>query len=310
MAKKSQHEIGHMRPGKFAALPWVRLWFSLIALGLIAALLGLLWDGQASSDSLAQARQTGVISIGYAVEAPYAFLTPDMEVTGESPEIARLIAARLGIPRVEWRLVEFDTLIEGLESGRFDVIAAGMFITPERQQRVAFSRPTFQVGPGLLVHKGNPLALHSYSDLVQRTNARIAVLSGAAEETRLLELGCPEGRLIRVPNALAGRVAVRSGQADALALSAPTLQWMVMNPVAGLTEMASPFEEGKGGRMPQPALGGFAFRKDDRALLRVWNTELDRYLGSDDHLRLVRKFGFTTAELPPSVTAFRSVPKP
>lgn len=272
----------------------------LVLLALSVAIAGWLVRGRRDGGALAQARQAGVIRIGYAVEAPYAFLTPEGQVTGESPEIARVIAARLGIPRVEWRLVEFGDLIAGLEARRFDVIAAGMFITPQRQQRVAFSLPTFQVGPGLLVRKGNPLAIHSYADLLQRGDARVAVLTDSAEEARLLELGCPDERLVRVPDAATGREAVRAGHVAGLALSAPTVRRMAQTPLAGLTEMAEPFADLGAGAASPPAQGGFAFRHDEPELCRAWNAELARFLGSEEHRRLVRRFGFTEAELPPS----------
>ncbi|MCC6232435.1 MAG: ectoine/hydroxyectoine ABC transporter substrate-binding protein EhuB [Verrucomicrobiales bacterium] len=268
------------------------------------------WKGRLASDTLGRVREAGMIRIGYAVEAPYAYLTPEGKVTGESPEIAALMAGRLGIPRVEWRLTEFSELLGGLEAGEFDVIAAGMFITPERQQRVAFSRPVFRVSPGLLVRKGNPHGLHSYADLIRQTATRIAVLSGAAEEELLLGMGFPETRLIRVPDALSGRVAVRSGRADGLVLSAPTIRWMVMNPIAGLTEMAEPFEAATGGDARWPAFGGFVFRKSDRALREAWDVELARFVGTEEHLRLVRSFGFTAAEVPLAGDVLMIPPQP
>lgn len=259
---------------------------------------------------MSRARQTGVIRVGYAVEAPYAFLSPEGEVTGEGPAIARVIAARLGIARIEWRLAEFGGLIDDLEDGRFEVIAAGMFITPERQQRVAFSRPTFQAGPGLLVRQGNPHGLRSYAELLRQRDLRIAVLMGSVEEAHLRRIGCPEERLLRVPDALSGRTAVRTGRADVLALSAPTLRWMTLHPVSRLTEMAALDAEPGGGSAPPPALGGFVFRRKETALLRAWNDELARFLGTEEHRRIVAAFGFSPAELPPSGAPLRPVSAP
>ena len=248
--------------------------------------------------SLAQARKAGMIRVGYSVEAPYAFITPDGRVTGESPELARIIAARLGIPKIEWRLTEFHQLLEGLETGRFDVIAAGMFITPERQRLVSFSLPTFKISQGLLVYKGNPLGLHSYADIPKNPRAKIAVLSGSVEETAFIKLGCSEQQILRVPDAEAGRAAVRSRQADALALSAPTLRWMVAHPIAGLTEMAEPFVNTEFLVENSQTGGAFAFRKSDRALISAWNSELKKFIGSPEHISVVREFGFTSEELP------------
>lgn len=100
----------------------------LVAVGLVG-----LW---LRDDSLARVRSRGAIRIPYAVELSYAFLRPDGQVTGQDPEVARVIAAQLGINRVEWRPVEFGALINGLNAGHYDVVAAGIFVTQERQQRV------------------------------------------------------------------------------------------------------------------------------------------------------------------------------
>jgi polar amino acid transport system substrate-binding protein len=53
-----------------------------------------------ADDTLTCVRRTGTLRIGYAVEAPYAFLGTNGEVTGESPEVARRIASRLGATRI------------------------------------------------------------------------------------------------------------------------------------------------------------------------------------------------------------------
>ena len=98
--------------------------------------------------SFERLHRAGSIRIGYAVEPPYAFLKPGGGVTGESPEVAKKIVARLGIARIEWRQSEFDLLVDELESDRIDVIASGMFITSERAARVRFSEPTFHVLQG------------------------------------------------------------------------------------------------------------------------------------------------------------------
>jgi len=131
--------------------------------------------------------------IGYAEEPPYAFALDNGTVTGESPEVAKVIAARLGVADIEWRVVEFGNLIGELEAGRIDLIAAGMFITPERAGRVAFSEPTFRVQPGLLVAAGNPLGLHAYADIVANPAVRIAVLEGQKPRRRILTVAATKG---------------------------------------------------------------------------------------------------------------------
>lgn len=264
---------------------------------IVAAATTAVWATLFRDHSLSRLHDSGVIRIGYAIEAPYAFLTPEGKVTGESPEIAAYVVSRLGIPKIHWRLVEFRSLIEELEAGRIDVIAAGMYITPERASRVSFSEPTFQVQQGLLVPKGNPRHFRSYRQLVQAADIKVAVLSGSFEEKILRQSGIPAHQLVGVPDALTGRVAVESGAADCLALSSPTVRWMSLTSQTGQTEMAHPFDDSPTGPRKQ---GAFAFRKQDGRLLAAWNRVLKSYLGSREHTDLIARFGFSSAELPVS----------
>lgn len=251
--------------------------------------------------SLERVVEAGAIRVGYAVEAPYAFLTPEGEVTGQSPELVRLIAARLGISRVEWRLTDFGALIGELLEGRFDLIAAGMFITPERARRVRFSEPVFHVRQGLLVAPGNPLGLYSYQAAVDK-GARVAVLSGAVEDALLKRLGLAPPLLIAVPDAQTGRSAVENGLADALALSSPSIHWMsIVDPLVNC-RMAWPFEQ------PDPALAGpmgygaFAFRPGEEALARAFDQSIRAVLPGPGYRDMAARFGFTDLESPGNTT--------
>ena len=85
--------------------------------------------------TLERVKRTGEIRIGYANEAPFAYTLPDGRATGESPEIGRVVFDKMGVKKVSPVLTEWGGLIPGLLAGRFDVIAAGMYITPERMQR-------------------------------------------------------------------------------------------------------------------------------------------------------------------------------
>jgi polar amino acid transport system substrate-binding protein len=268
-------------------------WMLSLAAALLAALAIALAVKSPSPPPLPLAR----VRIGYAVEAPYAFLAVDGEVTGESPEIARWIATKLGIGRIEWIQTNFASLLADLELNRFDVVAAGMFITAERAAQVTFSRPSFHALQALLVRSGNPHRLHSYADAVARLDVKIAVVASAVEETLLSNLGLPRSRLITVPDAQTGLAAVMSGLADGLALSSPTIRWMSrLNPY-GETEMATPFRQVETAEAARLGYGAFAFRPRDRALADAWNTAMAGFIGTAEHRELVAHFGFTREEV-------------
>src|SRR3546814_9279233 len=73
-----------------------------------AGVAGLAMTGGALAQStLDEAREAGFIRIGFANEAPYGYATPDGKLTGEAPEVAKAVLAKMGIPEVDGVLTEF-----------------------------------------------------------------------------------------------------------------------------------------------------------------------------------------------------------
>lgn len=286
-------DVVRPRPVRFLRIG--RLSIVAAALGIILIGGWLLVRAQSNNGTLARAQREGVIRIGYAVEPPYAFLDATGKVTGEFPEVARVITARLGIQRIEWHLTDFDALIHGLEDRDYDVVAAGMFITPGRKERAAFSLPICKAPPALLVQKGNPKQLHSYADMVKSQPVRIAVLSGSVEEKFLLRQGIPTTRLIHVPDAFVGRQLVNAGEVDALALSEPTVRWVTDHDHLANVEMAIPFVAPAVQSGFKPGYAAFVFRKDDQTLVKAWNAELEKFFGTVDDHRIASQFDFSSS---------------
>lgn len=254
-----------------------------------------------AGDTLTRVRQQGVIRVGYAPEAPYAFRDAGGRVTGQAPEVARRVLADMGIPQVEWVQVEFGSLIAELNAGRFDVIASGMFITPERGRLIAFSEPALAVGQGLLVAKGNPKGLHSYEDVARTPGARLSVLDGAVEHDYARRRGISAGQLLVAPDVATALAAVKTGRVDALALTLPTVRWIAAQQDAGGEEVAVPFTEPTLDGKPVRGYVGYGFRKADAALVAAFNRSLAAFIGSADYLTVNAPFGFTADELPRAV---------
>lgn len=240
---------------------------------------------------------------GYALEAPYAFRDAQGRLRGEAVDTLRAALQRIGLPEPVWVHVEFPRLLHELRGGRIDVIAAGLFITPERATQVEFTRPTTSVRPGLLVRAGNPLGLHALGDLRRTVGARLAVLEGSVEATQAREAGVPETQLLRVADPASALAALRSGQAVAFALSTPSLRWILRESPAGLA-LALPFEVPRRGGQPDVGYPAYAFRPGDPVRGRV-DLALSGYLGSADHLRNVADYGFSPDDV---ATAYGMAP--
>jgi len=75
-------------------------------------------------------------------------------VTGFDIDVIRALAQRAGYEDIEVKDMAFDSLITALQQGQIDVIAAGMTITPERLQEVAFTDAYWEADQSLLVRQG------------------------------------------------------------------------------------------------------------------------------------------------------------
>lgn len=236
-----------------------------------------------------------VLRIGYAVEAPYAFLDADLDlkVTGESPETARLVAQRLGVQRIEWIQVPFANLIPELRAGRFDVVAAGLFITPERLTQVRFSRPTLQVTSALLTRLEDPEPPLDRVPWLLQPERRLAVIDGSVEMSRLRALGVPDARLVRASSAAMAAKLLREGEVAAFSLSLPTARHFAAQD-AGRALRVSDLG-GTAGSVPSCCLVdavAFAFHPDQEALQRAWDKALGEVMASGQYAALLARFGF------------------
>ena len=71
---------------------------------------------------------------------PFTYHDENDELVGYDVEVAKLVAEQLGVTAtfVEG---EFDGLLAGVDGGRYDLVANGVNVTPERAEAYSFSDP-------------------------------------------------------------------------------------------------------------------------------------------------------------------------
>ncbi|MFF4710258.1 ectoine/hydroxyectoine ABC transporter substrate-binding protein EhuB [Streptomyces eurythermus] len=250
-------------------------------------------SGKDGGDLLERLRAQGVVRLGIAGEVPFGYIDRDGRLTGEAPELARAIFGRLGVERVQPVPTEFGSLIPGLNAQQFDVVAAGMYVTPDRCEQVIFADPDYQMPDAFIVPKGNPLGLRTYADALRR-HAKIATGTGYAQIQHAVEAGFKENDLVIVPDQVAGLNAVESGRVDLFAATAVTARMVARR--SAKAESTKPFVALVDGR-PKADGGAFAFRPTETRLRDAFNTELHKLRRSGELYRIVRPFGFTKAEM-------------
>ncbi len=85
-----------------------------------------------------------------AVTEPFSFVDGNQQIVGIDIELAKLIAQKLN-KKLEIVNMEFGEMIPALEEGKVDMIAACITISPERQEKVLFSKPYYKGGIAALV---------------------------------------------------------------------------------------------------------------------------------------------------------------
>ncbi len=244
-------------------------------------------------DLLSQLQDAGRIVVGFAGEAPYSF-DEGGEVTGATVALHREIFGELGIDTVEGQLTDWGSLIPGLNARQFDAVSAGMSILPERCAEAAFSEPEFQYTTALMVPEGNPEGLVDMNSFLD-SGLTVATMSGAVESDYVAAL---ELDSIEVGGPQDGVDALKSGNADAFALTAISLNYLAENTVDGVDVTESFVQEIDG--EAQVGAGGTVFRQEDTSLLDAYNEKLAEIISDPErYMSIVGEFGFTEDELPP-----------
>jgi polar amino acid transport system substrate-binding protein len=243
--------------------------------------------------TLEDLQEAGEVVVGFAGEAPYSF-EQDGELTGATVALHEAIWEELGVDVVTGVEAQFGQLIQGLNAGRFDVVAAGMSILPERCEQAIFSEPEFMYTTALMVPEGNPDGLTDM-DSIADAGVNMAAMTGAIEETYATDLGL---NAMTVGTPQDGMDAVVNGRADVFALTGISLNWMADNNPDAPIEVTESFVATIDG-VDQVGAGGTVFRNADTELRDAYNEVLEEIVNDEDrYLEIVGNFGFTAEERP------------
>lgn len=121
-------------------------------------------------DLLSRIRARGTIDIATEGDwSPWTYHDGSDTLTGLDVELGQLIAEGLGVT-AEFQETDWDSILAGVDSGRFDIACNGVDYTEERAEKYNFSTPYIYTREALVVRKDNE-DIHSIVDLKGRTTA-------------------------------------------------------------------------------------------------------------------------------------------
>lgn len=145
--------------------------------------LGMTALAEESKDQLARIQEKGEIVIATeGTWAPWTYTDENGNLVGFDVEIATAIAEKLGV-KATFVTVEWDGILAGIDSGRYDIAANGIDVTEQRSEKYNFSTP-YAFNRTALVVRGDNEDIKSFEDLKGKktTNSIASTYMILAEE--------------------------------------------------------------------------------------------------------------------------------
>ena len=157
----------------------------LAALMLAACFAGCGAAGEAeNTNKLEAVKAAGKLTMATSPDfPPFESLDPDGNVFGIEVEIMELICKELGV-ELEIKQMSFDSVLPGIQAGKYDVGVSGISVTPAREKNVLFTSPYCLAAQAIVVLEGSEIT--GKADLEGK---KISLQSGTTAETFCMENG-------------------------------------------------------------------------------------------------------------------------
>ncbi len=225
-----------------------------------------------AGDALARIRRDGILRVGYGGFPPYTFIDAQetdssKRVKGFAADLVNEIAER-STPKlkVEWHLMNWETLRADMVSHKFDFIADPVYQTVPRAMEFSYCEPYSYFGIALAVVRRDDNRFKTFADL-DRTDITIAISEGwVSTDYARSHLSKPKLKIIPVGgDAFVQLDDVLMGRADVALQDSPTVVQYIK--AHGDKVKALWLDH-----PPSIVPGGFAVRNEDGDLLRFLNS--------------------------------------
>ena len=110
-----------------------------------------------SGKTLADVQKAGKLTIATSPDfPPFESLGENGEVFGIEIDILNLICAELGV-ELEINQMDFESVLPGIQAGKYDVGVSGISVTPDREENTLFTAPYCLAAQAIVVLKDSPI---------------------------------------------------------------------------------------------------------------------------------------------------------
>ena len=193
------------------------------------------------------------------------------EIVGIEVDIMNLISEDLGMP-VKYEQMDFDSVIPGVQTGKFDVGMSGITVTEDRQKNCDFTDPYFLASQAIVVTADSPITCKA--DLEGK---KISVQTGTTAEEYCMDNGYEVLSFTANNDAAA---ALTTGKVDA---------WVVDNEVAVALAAQQGLMVLDEAMTSEPY--AFAFAKGSDELVSSFNASLKKLMDDGSIQEIFDKYG-------------------
>ena len=227
----------------------------------------------ASADtSLEDVKKSGKLTIATSPDfPPFESLEGD-KVVGIEIDLLEMIAEKLGV-ELEINQMDFDSVLPGIQSGKFNVGVSGITVTEDRKKNADFTVPYFAAAQAIVVLKDSPIK--SKADLEGK---KVSVQTGTTAEEYCMKNGYDVSAFQANNDALS---ALTSGKVDA---------WVIDNET-GI--QMSETTNGKTVVLDEPMTTepySFAFKKGSTSLVNEINSYVEGWLKDGTIEKIFEKY--------------------
>ena len=195
-----------------------RLRRSAVALiGLIAVIVTAIAVGGASAkpaqSNPLHLNKAGTLTVGMTLQfKPQMYLNAKGQPAGYDVILLRALAKRMGV-KLEIKNLDFNGLIPGLVSKKFDMVSVGLSNKPERRKAVTFSRPYVPYAQIMAVRRSDttPATIAAFNN----SDKTITSLQGSTAEQLVLKT-FPNAQSKSFPDQNAAFLEVATSRADGI----------------------------------------------------------------------------------------------
>lgn len=247
----------------------------IIALVLMTAMLLCSFAGcGAKGKTLAEVKEAGKLTIATSPDFPPFESLEGNEVVGIEVDIMELIAKELGV-ELEIIQMDFDSVLLGVQSAKYDCGMSGITATPDRKENMLFTAPYYMAAQVIVVKEGSDIK--GKADLDDK---KVSVQTGTTADEGCTEAGYDVQAFAANADA---KAALTTGKVDA---------WVVDN----LTALQM-VEEGDGlvvldeNMTDEPYAFAFAFGSED--LVKEIDTILTKLINDGTVAAIFAEYGET-----------------